>query len=219
MHVVMTVPRFTASAAGARLSELISDATPSVQRSALALFGFIMPCALALALGVGHATGRPLVLASAAALAIGQIAYLRYGSPGPRGWRLIAVAVPLTLAVTTLSMSAEANVMFPLLFMSVCWSALSLRGPHVIANVARHDRGERAAADRVLGRLGAGQPGRGRRTAARVHGGVRPRRRRRLPSGRSAPRWLARVQKRRARTRTAASRSPRRSSARCRTGS
>jgi diguanylate cyclase (GGDEF)-like protein/PAS domain S-box-containing protein len=135
MHVVMTAPRFTASLAGARLSELISDAAPSVQRSALALFGFIMPCALALAIGVGHATGRPLVLAAAAVLAVIEVAYLRYGSPGPRGWRLIAVAVPLTLAMTTLSMSADADVLFPLLLTSVCWSAFSLRGPQVIANV------------------------------------------------------------------------------------
>ena len=34
---------------------------------------------------------------SAIALAALQIAYLRYGSPGPRGWGLLAVAVPLTL--------------------------------------------------------------------------------------------------------------------------
>jgi diguanylate cyclase (GGDEF)-like protein/PAS domain S-box-containing protein len=135
MHLVMNVPRLTASAAGARLSELISDATPSARRSALALFGFVMPCALALALGVGHAGGRPLVLAIAAALAVVQIAYLRYGSPRARDWGLPEVAVPLTLAVTTLSMSIDADVLLPLLFTSVCWSALSLRGPQVVANV------------------------------------------------------------------------------------
>jgi diguanylate cyclase (GGDEF)-like protein/PAS domain S-box-containing protein len=135
MHRGMTRPRLTASEAGARLSELISDVAPSAQRSALALFGFIMPCALVLSVGVGHATGRPLVLAAAAVLAIVQIAYLRYGLPGARGWGLIVVALPLTLAVTALSMSAGADVLFPLLFTSVCWSALSLHRRQVVANV------------------------------------------------------------------------------------
>jgi diguanylate cyclase (GGDEF)-like protein/PAS domain S-box-containing protein len=131
----MTAPRHTASQARARLPGLISDDAPSAQRSALALFGFVASCAIALALAVGGAAGRPLVLALAVALAVLQLAHLRYGSPGPRGWALLAVSVPLTLAVTTLAMSTGAEVMFPLLFLSVCWTALYLRGPQVVAGV------------------------------------------------------------------------------------
>ena len=129
----MTAPRFTD--AGARLSGLISDVSPSPQRGALALAGFVAPCAVVLAIAVGDAARRPLVLALAIALALLQVAYLRYGSLGPRGWALLAVAVPLTLAVTTLAMRKDGEVLLPLLFTSVCWTALSLPGPYVVANV------------------------------------------------------------------------------------
>ncbi|MDP9255111.1 MAG: diguanylate cyclase [Actinomycetota bacterium] len=131
----MTAARLTLSRAGARLSGLISDKSPSAQRSAFVLFGFLMPCAIALALVVGHAAGRPLVLVLAIALAVLQIAYLRYGSPGTRSWDFLAVAAPLTLAVVTLAMSSEGGDLFPLLFTSVCWAALSLSGRQVVANV------------------------------------------------------------------------------------
>ena len=130
----MTAARPTDS--GARLSWLVSDAAPSAQRSALALFGFVAPCAIALALILGDAAGRPVVLALAFLLAAGQVAYLYFGVPGSRGWGVLAVAVPLTLAVTTLAMRRDGEVMLPLLFTSVCWSALSLPGPYVVANVA-----------------------------------------------------------------------------------
>jgi diguanylate cyclase (GGDEF)-like protein/PAS domain S-box-containing protein len=136
MQEAMTPPRLTASRAGARLSAFISDSPPSPQRSALPLFGFVLPCAIVLALAVGHASGRPLVLALAVALGVLQIAYLRYGSPDDRGWGLLAVAVPLTLAVVTLAMTTHGDVLFPLLFTSVCWTALSLNGRQVVANVA-----------------------------------------------------------------------------------
>jgi len=131
----MTVPRLTASQAGARLSGLLSDAAPSPQRSALALFGFMTPCAIALAVIVGDAGRRPFVLAFAVAVAALQIAYLYYGTPGPRGWGVLAVGVPFGLAVTTFAMLKDGDVLLPLLFTSVCWSALSLRGRHVFANV------------------------------------------------------------------------------------
>ncbi|HEY3612998.1 MAG TPA: hypothetical protein VGK92_04800, partial [Gaiellales bacterium] len=130
----MTAPRLTD--AGARLSWLVSDAAPSAQRSALGLFGFVAPCAIALALALGDAASRPAVLALALALAAAQIAYLHFGAPGSRGWGFLAVAVPLTLAVTTLAMRTESEVLLPLLFTSVCWSALSLPGQYVVANVA-----------------------------------------------------------------------------------
>jgi diguanylate cyclase (GGDEF)-like protein/PAS domain S-box-containing protein len=130
----MTVPRLTD--AGARLSWLVSDAAPSAQRSALALFGFVAPCALALAVILGDASGRPLALALGLALAMGSIAYLVFGTPGRRGWSFLAVAVPLMLAVTTLAMRKDAELLLPLLFTSVCWSALSLPGQYVVANVA-----------------------------------------------------------------------------------
>ena len=94
---------------------------PVAQRSALALFGFLLPCALVLADRsamrppgrCAHACDRGSAL---------QIAYLRYGSPGARGWGLMAVAVPLTLAAATLAMTTDGDVLFPLLFASVCWS-------------------------------------------------------------------------------------------------
>ncbi|MDX6538922.1 MAG: hypothetical protein QOI71_532, partial [Gaiellales bacterium] len=130
----MAAPRPTD--AGARLSWLISDAAPSAQRSAFALFGFVAPCAIALAVILGHASDRPLVLALAIALAAGQIAYLHFGVPGSRGWSLLAVAVPLMLAATSLAMRRDAEVLLPLLFTSVCWSALTLPGQYVVANVA-----------------------------------------------------------------------------------
>jgi diguanylate cyclase (GGDEF)-like protein/PAS domain S-box-containing protein len=135
MDSLMTAARLTVSRAGARLSGLISDTPPSGQRSALALVGFVLPCGIALALAFGHAAGRPLLLGLAIALAVLQIAYLEYGSPGARGWRLLAVAAPLTLAVATLAMSADGEVLFPLLFTSVCWAALSLSGRQVVASV------------------------------------------------------------------------------------
>ena len=137
MQYLMTAPRLTASRAGARLSGLISDTPPSAQRSALALFGFVLPCAIVARRRLGHASARPLLLTSAIALSVLQIAYLRYGSPGARGWGLLAVAVPLTLAVATLAMTTDGDVLFPLLFTSVCWTALSLRGRQVVANVRR----------------------------------------------------------------------------------
>jgi diguanylate cyclase (GGDEF)-like protein/PAS domain S-box-containing protein len=56
--------------------------------------------------------------------------------PSARGWGILAVAVPVTLAVTTLAMPRNGDVLLPLLFASVCWSALSLPGRHVVANVA-----------------------------------------------------------------------------------
>jgi diguanylate cyclase (GGDEF)-like protein/PAS domain S-box-containing protein len=129
----MTAPRLTD--AGARLTGLFSEAAPSPQRSALALFGFVASCAIVLAVAVGDAAGRPLVLALAILLAGLQLAYLHYGAPGQRGWQLLAVAVPVTLGVTALAMRSGGEVLLPLLFTSVCWSALSLRGPHVVANV------------------------------------------------------------------------------------
>ena len=129
----MSPPRVTD--AGTRLSDLISDASPAPQRSALALFGIVVPCAIALAIAVGDALQRPFVLALAIALAVAQIAYLRYGNLGPRGWAVVAVAVPVTLGVTTLAMRKDGDVLFPLLFTSVCWSALSLGRRHVFANV------------------------------------------------------------------------------------
>jgi diguanylate cyclase (GGDEF)-like protein/PAS domain S-box-containing protein len=135
MQEGMTAPRLTASRAGAQLSALISDSPPSAQRSALALFGFVMPCAIALAVAFGDAAGRPQVLALAIALAVLQIVYLRYGSPGARGLGLLAVAAPVTLAAATLAMSANGDVLFPLLFTSVCWAALSLGARQVVANV------------------------------------------------------------------------------------
>jgi diguanylate cyclase (GGDEF)-like protein/PAS domain S-box-containing protein/putative nucleotidyltransferase with HDIG domain len=135
MDCLMTAPRLTGSRAGARLSALISETPPSARRSALALFGCVLPCAIALALAVGHASGRPAVLGLAVALAVLQIAYLRYGSPGARAWGWLAVAAPLTLAVVTLAMSTEGDVLFPLLFTSVCWAALSLSSRQVAANV------------------------------------------------------------------------------------
>jgi diguanylate cyclase (GGDEF)-like protein/PAS domain S-box-containing protein len=129
----MNAPRLTV--AGARLSGLISHAAPSPQRSALALFGLVVPCAIALGIALGDAMQRPLVLALAVALGVLQIAYLRYGRLGPRGWTVVAVAMPLTLAVTELAMRENGEVLLPLLFTSVCWSALSLGGRHVLANV------------------------------------------------------------------------------------
>ena len=135
MQGLMTAARLTLARVGARLSGLISDESPSAQRSGLVLFGFVMPCAIALALAVGNGAGRPLVLVLAIALAVLQIAYLRYGSPGARSWDILAVAAPLTLAVVTLAMSAEGGVLFPLLFASVCWAALSLSARQVVANV------------------------------------------------------------------------------------
>jgi PAS domain-containing protein len=134
MQEAMTAPRLTDS--GARPSWLFGDAAPSAQRSALMLYALVGPCAIALAFAVGNAVERPLVLALAAALAAGQVIYLRYGAPGTRGWALLAVSVPLTLAVTTLSMGQNSEVLLPLLFASVCWSALSLPGAHVVASVA-----------------------------------------------------------------------------------
>jgi diguanylate cyclase (GGDEF)-like protein/PAS domain S-box-containing protein len=121
--------------AGGRLSGLISGISPSPQQSALALFGFVAPCAIALAVAVGDATRRPLVLALAVALAALQVVYLAYGQPGPRGWALLAVAVPFTVAVTALAMRRDGDTLLPLLFTSVCWSALSLPGRLVVANV------------------------------------------------------------------------------------
>jgi diguanylate cyclase (GGDEF)-like protein/PAS domain S-box-containing protein len=135
MQGLMTAARLTLARVGARLSGLISDETPSAQRSGLVLFGFVMPCAIALALAVGNGADRPLVLVLAIALAVLQIAYLQYGSPGARSWDILAVAAPLTLAVVTLAMSAEGGVLFPLLFASVCWAALSLSARQVVANV------------------------------------------------------------------------------------
>jgi diguanylate cyclase (GGDEF)-like protein/PAS domain S-box-containing protein len=135
MQGLMTAARLTLARVGARLSGLISDESPSAQRSGLVLFGFVMPCAIALALAVGNGAGRPLVLVLAIALAALQIAYLRYGSPDARSWDILAVAAPLTLAVVTLAMSAEGGVLFPLLFASVCWAALSLSARQVVANV------------------------------------------------------------------------------------
>jgi diguanylate cyclase (GGDEF)-like protein/PAS domain S-box-containing protein len=135
MQGLMTAARLTLARVGARLSGLISDESPSAQRSGLVLFGFVMPCAIALALAVGNGAGRPLVLVLAIALAVLQIAYLQYGSPGARSWDILAVAAPLTLAVVTLAMSAEGGVLFPLLFASVCWAALSLSARQVVANV------------------------------------------------------------------------------------
>ena len=135
MQGLMTAARLSLARVGARLSGLISDESPSAQRSGLVLFGFVMPCAIALALAVGNGAGRPLVLVLAIALAALQIAYLRYGSPVARRWDILAVAAPLTLAVVTLAMSAEGGVLFPLLFASVCWAALSLSARQVVANV------------------------------------------------------------------------------------
>jgi diguanylate cyclase (GGDEF)-like protein/PAS domain S-box-containing protein len=135
MQGLMTAARLSLARVGARLSGLISDESPSAQRSGLVLFGFVMPCAIALALAVGNGAGRPLVLVLAIALAVLQIAYLQYGSPGARSWDILAVAAPLTLAVVTLAMSAEGGVLFPLLFASVCWAALSLSARQVVANV------------------------------------------------------------------------------------
>jgi diguanylate cyclase (GGDEF)-like protein/PAS domain S-box-containing protein len=135
MQGLMTAARLSLARVGARLSGLISDESPSAQRSGLVLFGFVMPCAIALALAVGNGAGRPVVLVLAIALAVLQIAYLQYGSPGARSWDILAVAAPLTLAVVTLAMSAEGGVLFPLLFASVCWAALSLSARQVVANV------------------------------------------------------------------------------------
>jgi diguanylate cyclase (GGDEF)-like protein/PAS domain S-box-containing protein len=135
MQGLMTAARLSLARVGARLSGLISDESPSAQRSGLVLFGFVMPCAIALALAVGNGADRPLVLVLAIALAVLQIAYLQYGSPGARSWDILAVAAPLTLAVVTLAMSAEGGVLFPLLFASVCWAALSLSARQVVANV------------------------------------------------------------------------------------
>ena len=135
MQGLMTAARLSLARVGARLSRLISDESPSAQRSGLVLFGFVMPCAIALALAVGSAAARPLVLVLAIGLAVLQIAYLRYGSPDARSWDILAVAAPLTLAVVTLAMSAEGGVLFPLLFASVCWAALSLSARQVVANV------------------------------------------------------------------------------------
>jgi hypothetical protein len=135
MQGLMTAARLSLARVGARLSGLISDESPSAQRSGLVLFGFVMPCAIALAVAVGNGAGRPLVLVLAIALAVLQIAYLQYGSPGARSWDILAVAAPLTLAVVTLAMSAEGGVLFPLLFASVCWAALSLSARQVVANV------------------------------------------------------------------------------------
>ncbi len=129
----MPAPRLTD--AGVRLSEMLSDAAPSPQRSALALFGFVAPCAIGLAVAVGDATRRPIVLVFAIALAALQIVYLSFGSPGARGWAVLSVAVPATVAVTTLTMHEDLSALLPLLFTSVCWTALSLRGPLVAANV------------------------------------------------------------------------------------
>ena len=59
-------------------------------------------------------------------------------------------------------MSADGDVLFPLLFTSVCWAALSLRGRQVVANVLVDDRGQRAAAGRALGSAGRhGNPAEG----------------------------------------------------------
>jgi len=130
----MIGPRLTH--AGDRLSGMISRVSPSPQRSALALFGFVAPCAIALAIAIGDATRRPVVLALAAALAALQVVYLGYGKPGPRGWAILAVAVPFTVALTTLAMAHDGGTLLPLLFTSVCWSALSLPSGLVVANVA-----------------------------------------------------------------------------------
>ena len=83
MNSGMTDPRLTH--AGDRLSGMISGVAPSPQRSALALFGFVAPCAIALAVAIGDATRRPVVLALAIALAALQVVYLGYGKPGRRG--------------------------------------------------------------------------------------------------------------------------------------
>src|SRR3954451_5206585 len=130
----MTDPRLTH--AGDRLPGMISGVAPSPQRSALALFGFVAPCAIALAIAIGDATRRPVVLALAIALAALQVVYLGYGKPGRRGWAVLTVAVPFTVAVTTLAMAHDGGTLLPLLFTSVCWSALSLPSGFVIANVA-----------------------------------------------------------------------------------
>ena len=45
------------------------------------------------------------------------------------------MAAPLTLGVVTLAMRVDGDVLFPLLFTSVCWAAFSLRGRQVVANV------------------------------------------------------------------------------------
>src|SRR4051812_9707694 len=129
----MAPPRLTD--AGARLSWLVSDAASSAQRSALGLFGFVVPSAIVLALCLGDAASRPLALALAITLTAGQLAYLHFGAPGSRGWGFLAVAVPLTLGVTTLAMRTDSEVLLPLLFTSVCWSALSLPGTYVVANL------------------------------------------------------------------------------------
>ncbi len=134
MQKGMTAPWLPDS--GARPSWLFGDAAPSAQRSALMLYALVGPCASALAFAVGGAIERPLVLVLAAALAGGQVIYLRHGVPGARGWALLAVSVPLTLAVTTLSMRQNSEVLLPLLFASVCWTALSLPRAYVVANVA-----------------------------------------------------------------------------------
>ena len=55
--------------------------------------------------------------------------------PGARAGTVLALAAPLTLAVVTLAMSDDGDVLFPLLFTSVCWSALSLRRRQVVADV------------------------------------------------------------------------------------
>ena len=114
---------------------------------------------------------RPLLLTLAIALSVLQIAYLRYGSPGARGWGVLAVAVPLTLAVVTLAMTTDGDVLFPLLFTSVCWTALSLNGRQVVANVAATIAASALPLVARSARLGGRQSGRGPRVAARVRGG------------------------------------------------
>ena len=129
----MPAPRLTDG--GARLSDMLSEGATSPQRSALALVGFIAPCAIALALAAGDAMARPLALVLAIVLAAAQIAYLTLGDLGTRGWTALAIAVPMTIAVTSLAMREGADALLPLLFTTVCWSALSLPGRLVVINV------------------------------------------------------------------------------------
>ena len=211
----MSPPRVTD--AGARLSGLISDASPAPQRSALALFGFVAPCAIALAIAVGDALQRPLVLALAIALAVAQIAYLRYGKPRParlgaaRGRRSAHARRDDARDAQGQRRAAPAALHLGLLERALAGPPARLR------QRARDDRGERRVAHRPHARLGRRQRRCRHRPPARVLGRVRARRRRRLPPGRGGARSPTRGPSTRASSRSAPGRFPTRWSGRCRT--
>ena len=167
---------------------MISRVSPSPQRSALALFGFVAPCAIALAIAIGDATRRPVVLALAIALAALQVLYLGYGKPGPRGLgdpgrrRAVHRRGHDARDGARRRHAASAALHLRLLERPLASQRARRRERR------RDDRRQWRAARRARARLGCGQRGRGPWPSARVRGGVRAGRRSRVPPGHGAPR-------------------------------